>query len=340
MRPFLRVMTGMALLLLWTGTAEAQRITSVFPNTTDEPIVIGPTLTVPPGKLAISGLNFGTTPPPDATQPTGNGVYLATLKLTSGLAWSSNLIMADLPGPGELPEGSYIVVVVTNPLMFNPFEITIARKSEFGGTPGPTGPTGPAGDPGATGPIGDPGATGATGATGAAGEPGATGATGATGAAGATGATGATGAGLPGATGPTGATGATGPSTESGVYTARVYSLSPFANTEFGGVESFTVATSDEQSIALISPAFPIVARNLIVRLTAAPGTGNFRTITVRSEGVDTALACTATGSAAVCDSGSVAYTIPAGSLLTLSIVSGGELPQPADALVSWSFIR
>lgn len=320
MRRSLQILAGVAVLLTSRVAAEAQVVTTVFPNNTDTPLDIGPKLTVPPGKIAIIGVNFGATAPPDATSPAGNGLYLAVMKLTSGLVWSNNLIMADLPV--DLPDGSYMVAVVTSPLVFNPFEFKLDKKVPANGPPGPTGATGP------TGPTGADGATGASGATGETG---------------ATGATGATGVGLAGPVGPTGATGATGATgspTESGVYTARVYSLAASPGSEFGAVESFTVASGDEQSISLVSPAFAIVARNLIVRLTVAPGEGSFRTITIRRDGLDTALSCTAVGSATVCDSGTAVQTIPAGSLLTLRIDTGGTVLETADALVSWSFIR
>src|SRR5262245_27944471 len=117
MRRFLQLLAGVPLLVMWSATAHAQIITTVFPNNTSEPIVIGPTLTVPPGKIAILGLNFGAEAPKDATSPSGNGVYVAIVKLTSGLIWSNNLILADLPP--DLPDGSYLLYVLTNPAAFN-----------------------------------------------------------------------------------------------------------------------------------------------------------------------------------------------------------------------------
>ena len=59
MRRFLQLLAGVALLVMWSANSEAQIITSVFPNTTSEPLVIGPGLTVPPGQIALVGLNFG-----------------------------------------------------------------------------------------------------------------------------------------------------------------------------------------------------------------------------------------------------------------------------------------
>jgi len=327
-RPFLHVLAGAVLLFASTVAAEAQRVLVVFPNPTDQPTVISPTVTVPPGKIAIIGYNFGTVAPFDATTPGGNGVYLASVKLTSGLVWSNNLILADLPP--DLPDGSYMIAVVTTTEMFNPFEFKLDKRPVISGPPGPTGPTGP------TGETGQRGATGETGATGA---PGSTGASGATGPTGPTGESGPAGVGLPGPTGPTGATGPAAPASESGVYTARVYALSAFDGTDFGGVSSFTVATPGEQDIALLSPSFPIVARNLLVRLTAPPGSTASRTIVVRAEGADTALTCTVTGASDTCNSGPLAVTIPGGSLLTLRFENTGT-PAAADAMVSWSFIQ
>lgn len=271
------------------------------------------------------------------------------MKLTTGLVWSSNLILADLPS--DLPDGSYTLVVALNPVLINPFEFTIDKRPAFNGPPGPTGPTGatgepgPPGNPGEPGPPGSPGEPGAAGATGATGATGAAGATGPAGATGETGPTGPPGIGLvgpPGPTGPTGATGAPGApgaSRESGIYTARVYALSDFTGTDFGGVSSFTVATPGEQDVALLSPIFPIAASNLLVRLTVPPGSGGSRTIVVRADGIDTVLTCTVGGVADTCNSGSVVATIPGGSLLTLRFDNAGT-PAPADALVSWSFVQ
>jgi hypothetical protein len=139
--------------------------------------------------------------------------------------------------------------------------------------------------------------------------------------------------------GPTGATGATGPSIETGVYTARVYALSDFEGTDFGGVSAFTVATPSEQDVALLSPGFPIVARNLLVRLTVPPGSSGLRTIIVRADGIDTALSCTVDGVSNTCNSGPVAVSIPGGSLVTLRFENTGT-PAQADAMVTWSFVQ
>ena len=141
------------------ASAHAQRIAAAFPNTSNDPLVIGP-LTVPPGQIGIIGTGFGATAPPEATNPTGNGVYVAFSKLTTGLSWSNSLILADLPS--GLPDGSYMVWVLLSPTMFNPFEFTITKR-----VPGPAGATGPTGATGARGATGAMGATGPTGPTGA-----------------------------------------------------------------------------------------------------------------------------------------------------------------------------
>jgi len=158
-----------AIVVLSSVNAHAQIITAAFPNRSTDPLVVSPMLTVPAGKIAILGTGFGSTAPPGATNPTGNGVYLAFAKLTTGLSWSNNLIFADLPS--GLPDGSFMLAVVLTPTMFNPFEFTIDK--DVPGAPGPTGPTGATGATGATGVPGIPGATGATGPTGATGAAGA-----------------------------------------------------------------------------------------------------------------------------------------------------------------------
>src|SRR5262245_53523727 len=134
MRRFLQLLAGAAVLLMSSANSEAQIITSVFPNTTSEPLVIGPGLTVPPGQIAILGLNFGEKAPTDAKGPAGNGVYLTTVKLTNGLEWSNTLILVDLPP--DLADGSYLIAVVL-PAAFSTFDFTLSHGGS--GSPGPTG---------------------------------------------------------------------------------------------------------------------------------------------------------------------------------------------------------
>ena len=142
-------------------TANAQIIAAAFANTSDEPLVLNPVLTVPPHQIAIVGAGFGATAPVGATSPVGNGIYFGFTKLPTGLSWSDPLIFVNMPP--DVPAGTYLLAVVTSPT-YAVFNLTV--KIETAGPAGPTGATGATGPTGDAGPTGDTGATGAPGATG------------------------------------------------------------------------------------------------------------------------------------------------------------------------------
>jgi hypothetical protein len=86
--------------------------------------------------------------------------------------------------------------------------------------------------------------------------------------------------------------------------------------------------------VATLSPAATIVARDLAVELTAAPGAGATRTFTLRDDGADTAVSCTISGSETTCTSTATA-TVAAGSELSIRVSVSG-LPASASALFGW----
>lgn len=158
---------------------------------------------------------------------------------------------------------------------------------------------------------GDTGGTGATGSTGATGATGATGPSGPTGATGPAGPTGPTGAAGPaGATGPTGAPGANGTSGSAigGNYpnTGNNLFLIPWGNT--------SSATEDNANIPLPSGT----ASKLVVSRVVAPGAGHSITVTIRKNGVNTALTCTISGTATTCTDTADSVTFSDGDLLSI----------------------
>ena len=171
-----------------SAVAEAQH-QERFPNNTDEPRVIAPTLTVPPGKI-VNGFNFGAMP--DATSPTATGYGIREADERARLVGEPDRgRLAARSARRELHGGRG-----HQPAMFNPFEFKIDKPVRR--RPGPRGIR-----PdqhrcaGETGPAGATDRQASTGSTAQQVRP-------------APGATRATGVGLAGQTGPTG------PSTDSG----------------------------------------------------------------------------------------------------------------------------
>lgn len=140
---------------------------------------------------------------------------------------------------------------------------------------------------------------------------------------GATGSVGATGA--TGETGPIGPSGSTGPIGPSG---ARLLSGSGNPNESadrFSANGSFSegVGEADRQTIL---PAG--VARNLLVRVSTAPGAGSW-TFTVRKNGVSTATACTISGSDTICSDVLHPASFMSGDLMSVMVHPEGT---PASA--------
>ena len=140
-----------------------------------------------------------------------------------------------------------------------------------------------------------------------------------TGARGAQGATGPAGApGLPGATGPPSVT----------ILTARLTGFVGLISPSFGSPAGTSAVSSTESSVQTLSPARSISAANLAVQTTAAPGSGNSVTVTLRANGANTALACTISGAATTCSDTADAPTLAAGSALSLGVSSTVTAPS------------
>ncbi len=225
------------------------------------------------------------------------------------------------------------------------------------GASGPTGASGEPGPSGATGSTGEFGPTGASGSVGATGETGPTGLQGESGALGSTGPTGLPG--LPGDIGPTGPSGIEGPSGATGIQgstgpigpvgstgeigptgsTGQDGSTGPTGATGPGGSTGLTILASsfnpteggtryttaslfadrtDETDSQILLPAGTV--RNLNVKLSTAPGTGNAWTMMVRKNASDTTITCTISDSSTSCADSTNSAAYATGDLFSIRI--------------------
>jgi len=261
-----------------------------------------------------------------------NGGHGQTMVIRAGLswqgAWSSDLIY--MPGDVVGFDGSSYVSLTSdntgNPPDTSPTSWgLVAQKGDTGmtGAAGATGATGPAGSQGPAGPQGSAGVPGPAGPagpmgpTGPVGAAGPTGPAGPSGPAGPTGTTGATGpmgpAGPAGPIGPTGPAGAPGANGTSGSAIGGNY-----PNSASG---SFLMPWSDVVSTTEANASVPLpsgTASKLVVSLTKEPGAGQSATITIRRNGVDTALSCTISGIANTCADTVDRLTFGDGDLLSV----------------------
>jgi hypothetical protein len=106
--------------------------------------------------------------------------------------------------------------------------------------------------------------------------------------------------------------------------------------TEYGSPTGVGGTNATESSVTVLSPNASIVARDLSVKLTAAPGVGSSRTFALSDDGTPTAVACTISGAATTCDSGVATATIGAGSELSIELTVS-VVPALASALVGWN---
>jgi hypothetical protein len=107
--------------------------------------------------------------------------------------------------------------------------------------------------------------------------------------------------------------------------------------------DEFMRVTGDEGTATLesartvLSPNAPIVARDLAVVLSVAPGTGKSWTIALRAAGTDTALKCTIADNATACDTGATSVTIPPAAKLTIHVTHSGSPTTQPYAYYGWS---
>jgi hypothetical protein len=159
---------------------------------------------------------------------------------------------------------------------------------------------------------------------------------------GARGTTGAQGAqGLPGAQGPAGETGLPGAQGDQG---------SPAASAILGAIQNLpggqgattwppigNLQAASDASERVLTPNAAIVARDLAVRLSTAPGAGNIRTFAIKTDDpAGPVLQCTVSGTATRCDSGAQSVTFPPGTSLHLNAAATGAAIPATDAQFGW----
>jgi len=186
------------------------------------------------------------------------------------------------------------------------------------GSTGPTGPTGPIGQRGVRGFVGSTGSKGSTGSTGPAGPRGLQGFLGRSGPTGSTGPTGPIGQrgvqGFRGNTGPTGLQGIIGPTGPTGPVTTSktMIAFNPSIDTQWlsGATGYFltygtqlTFGPTNELLTSLVMSSNSTLT-NLTAECATVPGISNSWTLTVRVNGIDTALSCTIAGLSTTATSG------------------------------------
>jgi hypothetical protein len=118
------------------------------------------------------------------------------------------------------------------------------------------------------------------------------------------------------------------------VFSARANSY--VSGTMFAPVTGIATVTATEGDVETLSPNASLVAKDLFVRVTTAPGALASAIITLRANGVDTTVACTVTGlNVTTCNSAAASVTIAAGSRLSLKVTSTGILTG-LSLLVGW----
>jgi hypothetical protein len=139
-----------------------------------------------------------------------------------------------------------------------------------------------------------------------------------------------------GETGPTGVPGPVGP--QSGApQMGKTYFFGNQADefTTVAGVPPMGLSSSEPANSAL-SPSAPMVARDLAVVLSVAPGAGKSWTVALRADGKDTALKCTIADTATACDTGATSVNIPPATKLSFRVTHTGS-PAQAHAYYGWS---
>jgi hypothetical protein len=99
------------------------------------------------------------------------------------------------------------------------------------------------------------------------------------------------------------------------------------------------IHNTDENKVAMVSPATTIVARDLFASYANDAGTalpGGTRAFTLRVNGADSALTCNYTIPARSCHDITHAVTIPAGSSLSIKFEQAGTEIGTGDILVSF----
>lgn len=126
-----------------------------------------------------------------------------------------------------------------------------------------------------------------------------------------------------GSDGPQGPAGPQGPGAAT-ILTARANAYVGVLTPAYAAVTGITTVTATEAQVETLAPATPFTAKDLSVRVPAAPGAGNSLTVTLRANGVSTVLACTISGLATSCSDDANAAAVGANSTIALQISSTG----------------
>jgi len=152
--------------------------------------------------------------------------------------------------------------------------------------------------------------------------------------------------------GPAGAQGDQGPIGLPGVAgTASTKTLSVLSGSvalaganEFFAPSGPSAGAADEPEVTMLSPARPMIARSLSVRLAVAPGVGKARRFDVRIGNlITTDLECIVTHPATTCSSEGTnkdELLIPANSRISMSNVSSGGASAPTQAQFGFTLER
>lgn len=149
-------------------------------------------------------------------------------------------------------------------------------------------------------------------------------------------------AGRPGDTGPPGQPGATGQPGAAGLPGSPAASAfssrfpPPFGG-GFGPISGIrSGAAPPESDVQMVSPATPIVARDLLARHVGDGTAGGSRGFILRVNGADSALACSYAQPGDTCQNTSDAVTIPAGSLLSIRTTQTTSMTDTGTVFISW----
>jgi hypothetical protein len=127
------------------------------------------------------------------------------------------------------------------------------------------------------------------------------------------------------------------PAFGAGILIGHMNALTTVTDTNDSGAPSgISDATFSDTPISMWTPNVPIVASDLAVRLTVAPGTGATRTFFIQAQTGPTSVSCPISGSALTCDSGGASAVLPASSLVELRESTNSTAPAAADAIFGW----
>lgn len=111
-----------------------------------------------------------------------------------------------------------------------------------------------------------------------------------------------------------------------------------FSGTQFFPIVGGGAPSGTETNVDVDSPAAATM-KNLYVQLAGATGMGNSLTLTMRQNGVDTAVTCVVAGAAATtCNDTTHSFNISQGDLLTLKAVTSGVIVGSINLTFTFQF--